>query len=102
MEPVVILGGGLAGLATAYFSGRPYRLVEKSSRLGGLAKTDVVHGGFHFDPTGHWLHLRDPEIRSLVTEKWLPGELVTVERKAAIFSRGVFTAYPYQVNTHGL
>jgi protoporphyrinogen oxidase len=103
MEPVVILGGGLAGLSTAHFlQGRPWLLVEKSDRVGGLIKTEVLGDGFHFDPTGHWLHLRDPEIRELVTTKWLPDQLVTLQRKAAIFSRGVFTRYPYQVNTYGL
>jgi protoporphyrinogen oxidase len=98
----VILGAGLAGLSAAYFLERPFLLVEKSERVGGLIKTEVMEGGFHFDPTGHWLHLRDPEIRELVTQRWLPGELVTIARKAAIFSRGVFTRFPYQVNTHGL
>ena len=28
--------------------------------------------------------------------------MVSIQRKAAIFSRGVFTRFPYQVNTHGL
>lgn len=101
MEPVVILGGGLAGLSTAHFLDRPWQLVERTERVGGLIKTEVIDG-CSFDPTGHWLHLRDPEIRALVTEAWLPGQLVEIERRAAIFSRGVFTRYPYQVNTHGL
>lgn len=103
MERVVILGGGLAGLGTAHFlEGRPWHLIEKTDRVGGLTKTEILEGGFHFDPTGHWLHLRDPEIRRLVETRWLPNRLVTIARKAAIFSRGVFTRYPYQVNTHGL
>ncbi len=104
MKPVVILGGGLAGLSAAYFLDRtkgPWLLAERTDRVGGLIKTDVLQG-FLFDHTGHWLHLRDPEIRDLVQNKWLPGELVTIQRKAAIFSRGVFTRFPYQVNTFGL
>ncbi|MBF5042852.1 amine oxidase [Aggregicoccus sp. 17bor-14] len=103
MEPTVILGGGLAGLSTAHFLGRarPWQLVERSERVGGLIKTEEIEGCL-FDPTGHWLHLRDPEIRALVTERWLPGQLVTLQRRAAVFSRGVFTRFPYQVNTHGL
>jgi len=100
-DPVLILGGGLAGLSAAYFLERPWRLLERSERLGGLAKTDEIDG-FLFDATGHWLHLRDPEIRALVAGRWLQGGLVTIERKAAIFSRGVFTRFPYQVNTYGL
>jgi len=102
MQPVVILGGGLAGLSAAYFLQQPWRLIEKSDRVGGLVKTETLGEGFLFDPTGHWLHLRDPEIKGLVTETWLPDGLVTIQRRAAIFSRGVFTRFPYQVNTHGL
>lgn len=101
MDPTLILGGGLAGLSAAHFLRRPWHLVEKSDRVGGLIKTDVVQGCL-FDPTGHWLHLRDPEIRDLVHTRWLPGQTVSIQRKAAIFSRGVFTRFPYQVNTHGL
>jgi protoporphyrinogen oxidase len=76
--------------------------VEKESRVGGLVRTEVMHGGFRFDPTGHWLHLRDPGMKALVHERLLPDGLVTVARRAAVFTRGVFTRFPYQVNTHGL
>jgi oxygen-dependent protoporphyrinogen oxidase len=44
---VVIVGGGVSGLATAYYlaqSGLHSTIVEKSSRLGGLIKTDVIEG----------------------------------------------------------
>ena len=110
MEPIVILGGGLAGLSAVFFLGqsldaardRRWRLIEKTDRVGGLTKTEQIGDGFLFDPTGHWLHLRDPEITRLVTTQWIPGELVSIQRRAAIFSRGVFTRFPYQVNTYGL
>ena len=73
MTPVVILGGGLAGLGAAYFLKQPWTLVEKSARVGGLIKTEDIDG-FLFDPTGHWLHLRDPEVKQLVHEVWLLDE----------------------------
>jgi protoporphyrinogen oxidase len=50
IEPVLILGGGLAGLSTAFHLRRPWLLVEKESRVGGLVRTEVMHGGFRFDP----------------------------------------------------
>jgi protoporphyrinogen oxidase len=102
IEPVLILGGGLAGLSTAFHLRRPWLLVERESRVGGLVRTETMHGGFRFDPTGHWLHLRDPGIQALVHERLLKDGLVTVARRAAVFTRGVFTRFPYQVNTHGL
>ena len=97
---VVILGGGLTGISTAFHLRRPWLLVEKESRLGGHARTDETRG-FHFDKTGHWLHLRDPYMKQLVAEL-LPDQLVPVARKARIFSHGVLTRYPFQGNLHGL
>lgn len=44
---VIIVGGGVSGLATAYFlarNGIASTLFEKSARLGGLIKTDLVEG----------------------------------------------------------
>jgi protoporphyrinogen oxidase len=98
--PVVILGGGLTGISTAFHLRRPWLLVEKEARLGGHARTDETQG-FHFDKTGHWLHLRDPYMKSLVQEL-LPGQLVPVARKARIFSHGALTRYPFQANLYGL
>ncbi|MFY0574053.1 NAD(P)-binding protein [Cystobacter fuscus] len=95
MQPIVILGGGLAGLSAAHFLQHPWILVEKSERVGGLIKTEVLEGCL-FDATGHWLHLRDPEIKQLVNTRWMPDQLVSIQRKAGIFSRGVFTRFPYR------
>jgi protoporphyrinogen oxidase len=97
---LLILGAGLAGLSAALHAPGAYRLIERSDRPGGLCKTDEREG-FHFDATGHWLHLRDPDMRRLAEEA-LPGGWTTVERKAGIWSRRCFTRYPYQVNTFGL
>ncbi len=97
---VLVLGAGLAGISTALALGGGYRLVERESRPGGLCRTEV-RDGFAFDATGHWLHLRDPDVRALAQEV-LPDGWVTVQRRASIWSHGVFTRYPYQVNTHGL
>lgn len=102
-RPVVILGGGLTGISTALHlgaAGVPWRLYEKRDRLGGHARTDV-RDGFHFDKTGHWLHLRDPGVKALVAEA-MPGQLVEVARRSRIFSNGVLTRYPFQANLHGL
>ena len=97
---VLVLGAGLAGISAALALGGGYRLLEREPRPGGLCRTDV-RDGFAFDATGHWLHLRDPDVQALAQEV-LPGGWVTVHRRAAIRSHGVFSRYPYQVNTHGL
>jgi protoporphyrinogen oxidase len=97
---VIILGGGLTGISAAIHLRQPWVLFERESKLGGLAVTEE-RDGYHFDLTGHWLHLRDPAIQQLVGEL-LPGQMVSVERRARIFSHGVTTLYPFQANLYGL
>ncbi|MCA1827915.1 MAG: NAD(P)/FAD-dependent oxidoreductase [Myxococcales bacterium] len=97
----VIVGGGLAGLSCARELGRDFVLLEAEDRVGGLVRTDVVEG-FSFDWTGHWLHARDPEMRELISSRWLAGNILEVQRRALIFSEGVWTTFPYQFHLHGL
>lgn len=102
--PTLILGAGLTGLSCAHHLGGGYMLVERENEPGGIVRTQIrrtAHGDFYCDGTGHWLHLRDASMRELVN-RLLPGELVEHERKAVIFSKGVFTPYPFQANTFGL
>ncbi|HTJ82453.1 MAG TPA: NAD(P)-binding protein, partial [Polyangiaceae bacterium] len=104
MLPVVVLGAGLAGLATSYFlrrAGVPHRVLERSAEPGGHART-TEDTGYRFDRTGHLLHLRDEEIRDLVLS-WFPeGHLLEIDRKSVVFSHGVYTRYPFQANVRGL
>jgi protoporphyrinogen oxidase len=97
---VVILGAGLTGLCTAHFFGGPLRIFEREERAGGLCRSFQADG-FTFDVTGHLLHYSDARAGRFLAEM-LPGSLLKVTRKAAIFSKGVFTKYPFQVNTFGL
>jgi len=98
-EKVVILGGGLTGISAALHMKSPFVLFEKEGRLGGHARTES-RDGFHFDVTGHWLHLRDPSVKQLVSEI-LPEQMVRVARKARVFCNGVLTRYPFQANLYG-
>lgn len=101
---VIILGGGLAGLSTAYHLNRVGGLsslvVEKNSFVGGKAGT-LSHEGFLYDHTGHLLHLHDPYGTKLILGL-LKGNLALHQRNSWIFSKGVFTRYPFQANLHGL
>ena len=98
---IVILGGGLAGLATAKFLREtPHVVLEGESRPGGLCRSRKV-GEFVFDYTGHLLHLRDPRAIALSDELW-PGAFDVIERKAFIRTRGVTLPFPFQANLHGL
>jgi protoporphyrinogen oxidase len=101
---VVILGGGLAGLSALWHLQKAgYEncfLFEKESRIGGLTRSETVNG-FTFDYTGHLLHFRDESIRKLVMEL-LGDNIHYVARNSWIFSKGVYTRYPFQTNLHGL
>lgn len=99
--PVVVLGAGLTGLSAAVHLQGPVLLVERDSRVGGHARS-MRRDGYTFDVTGHWLHLRDPEIKALVGRLFAPGELVEVERRTRVYSHGVELPYPFQANLHGL
>ncbi|RYE87454.1 MAG: hypothetical protein EOO75_14460 [Myxococcales bacterium] len=101
--PTLILGAGLAGLSTALHlrqAGGEARLLEQASFVGGHATT-IEDSGYRFDRTGHLLHLRDPDMRALVTGL-LGDRLLTVERRSRVYSHGVYTRYPFQANTFGL
>ncbi|MFI5345175.1 MAG: protoporphyrinogen/coproporphyrinogen oxidase [Elusimicrobiota bacterium] len=101
---VLILGGGLAGLSTAHHLGklgvRDRLVAEARETVGGTAGS-VKTDGFTFDYTGHLLHLHDPYGQKFILDL-LKDNVATLERRAWIFSQGVFTRYPFQANVRGL
>jgi protoporphyrinogen oxidase len=98
---IVILGGGLAGLATAYFlRDVPHVILEADDVPGGLCRSRTFDG-FVFDYTGHLLHMRDPRAIGLLDELW-PNAFAVVARNASIRTRGVTLPFPFQANLHGL
>ncbi len=102
---ILILGGGLAGLAAAYhlqrlLPGVPRLVLEKEPVPGGLSRSRRIDG-FTFDFTGHYLHLRDPETTAFV-EELVGDRMMHVERRAYIHSQGARLDFPYQANLHGL
>lgn len=104
MGSIIILGGGLAGLSTAWHLKKAgynnYHLFEKESRVGGLTRSEIVNG-FTFDYTGHLLHFKDKNIKETVLG--LLGENIGfIERNSWIYSKNVYTRYPFQTNTYGL
>ena len=97
---VLIIGAGLAGLSLARHLEREYLIIEKEDRPGGLARTERSKE-FHYDYTGHLLHLKNDYTREFIKEH-LGDNLLEKGRNSWIFSNGVFTRYPFQKNTYGL
>lgn len=99
----MIVGAGLTGLSTVLHlpEDRNALLVERGDRVGGKARS-VRRDGYTFDVTGHWLHLRDERVKTLVADLFSPGDLVEIERKTGIWTHGTMLAYPFQANLYGL
>ena len=72
--------------------GRDVLIVEAQNCVGGKARSEVIDG-FTFDVTGHWLHLRDPEIRSLILDLMGADHFMSVSRMSRV-CRMAYTRYP--------
>ena len=104
-KKTVIIGGGLSGLSAAYFlqeKGTDFLLYEAEERFGGLCKTEVSENGFFYDYTGHLLHFKDPEIKSLVLDDLLKSNVASHERKSFIYLKKRYIKYPFQKNLYRL
>ena len=98
----LIIGGGLAGLsaAKALEGKKDYLITERENRPGGLAAT-VKKGGFHFDYSGHLLHLRWPKTSKFIFDA-LSGNCARIKRDARVYTHRNWTPYPFQANLSGL
>jgi protoporphyrinogen oxidase len=93
--PVLVAGGGPAGLTAAYDlvrAGVPVVVCERDGTVGGLARTEVYRG-YRFDIGGHRFYTKVPEVFSLWREV-LGDELQSVQRLSRIHYRGQFFQYP--------
>jgi len=96
MNPDVILGGGVAGLAAAHFlsqkSQRPLILLERSPYLGGLASTQTWEG-CRVDLGPHRIYTVLPGIERFILDL-LGDEVIRVKRRSSMHLRGKFIEYP--------
>ncbi|HSZ40384.1 MAG TPA: protoporphyrinogen oxidase [Trebonia sp.] len=94
---VVVVGGGIAGLAAAFFlRDEPVRVtvLEGGSRIGGKLSASEV-AGVPVDEGAEALLARRPEGIDLITATSLSGELVSAGvTSSAIYSRGALRALP--------
>jgi protoporphyrinogen oxidase len=95
VRSLTILGGGPAGLGTAFYAHRagvPFLLFEKSPRLGGLCRT-LRRGEHSYDCGAHRFHDRDADITGDV-RALMGDELVSVNAPSKIYDRGRFIDFP--------
>jgi UDP-galactopyranose mutase len=98
--PVVVVGAGPTGLSAAYHLGEDALLLEQASRVGGWCRS-VEDNGFTFDMAGHIMFSNDPYVHEMY--RVLLGDNVHwQDREAWIFSKNVYTRYPFQGALYGL
>jgi protoporphyrinogen oxidase len=101
MTEVVVLGGGLAGLAACYklsLNGFRTLLLEKNKDLGGLASSYLIDG--HFVPkTYHHVMFGDEYSLNLIRDLGLENALYWRKLKVGFYSHGKFYDFssPYSI-----
>lgn len=95
MKKIGLLGGGISSLATGYFLKKPYEILEKEERCGGLCRT-LIDRGYTFDPYGaHILFSKNEKILDL--EKKLIGPNLKYRlRKSRINYKKRLMKYPFE------
>ncbi len=96
---VVVIGGGVSGLAAAYALGRlPHApevtVLEAAPRLGGKIDANVV-GGRLVDAGPDALLIRDPAVRALLDELGLSASIkAPTARGSFVWTRGALRPLP--------
>lgn len=100
VRDIVIIGAGPAGLAAANHLTRDYIVFESEQRPGGLMRSKIVND-YVFDWAGHIFFTSIPRISEWVN-RLLDGNIIHHQRESWIYSKNVYTRYPFQANTFGL
>lgn len=97
---VVIVGAGPTGLSAAYHLGQDALLIEQAARVGGWCRS-IEDRGFTFDMAGHIMFSNDPYVHDLY-RRLLGDNVHWQDREAWIYSKRVYTRYPFQGALYGL
>src|SRR4051794_38614976 len=100
LAPVVVIGAGPTGLSAAYHLGRDSILLEQADRVGGWCRS-IEDNGFTFDFAGHIMFSNDPYVHEMY-ELLLEDNVHWQDREAWIYSKNVYTRYPFQGSLYGL
>jgi protoporphyrinogen oxidase len=96
-RPVLVLGGGPAGLTAGYLlakQGKAVIVLESTGQVGGIARTEV-RDGYRFDLGGHRFFTKVREVDDLWHEI-MKEEFLRRPRQSRIYWNGKFLEYPLQ------
>jgi UDP-galactopyranose mutase len=98
--PCVVVGAGPTGLSAAYHLGKEALLLERHATVGGWCRS-IIDNGFTFDHADHIMFSNDPYVLKLY-DKLLGSNLHWQNREAWVYSKQVYTRYPFQGALYGL
>jgi protoporphyrinogen oxidase len=93
--PVVVVGGGVAGLVTAHLlaeSGAKVVVIEKFGNVGGLARS-YYYDGFIFDCGPHRFHTENPNVKAYL-DRVLKGQATAFPRLSEVYFEGKYYRWP--------
>jgi protoporphyrinogen oxidase len=96
-RPVVVLGGGPAGLTAGYLlakQGKAVIVLESTDQVGGIARTEV-RDGYRFDLGGHRFFTKVKEVDDLWHEI-MKEEFLKRPRQSRIYWNDKFLEYPLE------
>jgi protoporphyrinogen oxidase len=94
-SPVVIIGGGPAGLTAGYElmkHGAKSIVLEKADKVGGISRTET-YKGYRFDIGGHRFFTKVGEVQA-VWKEILGNDFIQTPRMSRIYYDGKFYDYP--------
>ncbi len=98
-KQIVIIGAGISGLSASYFLKKENIVLEAKDHSGGLCRS-FYEDGFTFDCSGHFIHMKDEKIKSLVNK--LTGATDEIKRNTSIYLKNKFIPFPFQANLYYL
>ncbi|MBN1550572.1 FAD-dependent oxidoreductase [bacterium] len=100
-KDIIIIGSGPAGLSVGnHLSNKDFLILESLAEPGGLMRSKYING-YTFDWAGHIFFTKIERVKKWV-ELLLGDNLHWQDRESWVFSKNVFTRYPFQANTFGL
>lgn len=95
MKKIGLLGGGISSLAIGYFLKKPFEILEKEDRCGGLCRS-LIDKGYTFDPYGaHILFSKNEKVLNL-EKKIIGSNLKYRWRTSRISFKNRLMKYPFE------